>query len=297
MIPLFATDDAVYFGSLEHSALDPKPRGAPFLALNYDGDVIFRADGMFRQTRWGGRAIIGDSIIVGQNTYDQQIYGIGKGPSETTVSAPNSDATVGSFVLLTGSVTDVSPGTQTDKRMAQFPDGVPAVADESMTDWMLYVYKQFAMPADVKGVTVYLSVITPSGELINLGSAETNKDGSYGYSFIPQEQGMYKVTAKFEETASYYGSEATTYMYVNAAPTPATPMEPEQPTPEEPTPEEPTPEQPTPEQPTPEEPTPEEPEPTVPEHPLISAELAIVIAVVAACIIGAVAYIALRRRQ
>jgi len=302
IIPLFATDDAVYFGSLEHSALDPKPRGAPFFALNYDGDVIFRADGMFRQTRWGGRAMIGDSIIVGQNTYDQQVYGIGKGPSMTTVSAPNSDGTAGSFVLLTGSVTDVSPGTQTDKRLAQFPNGVPAVADESMTDWMLYVYSQFAMPADVNGVTVYLSVVTPSGELVNLGNAETNVDGSYGYNFIPQEEGMYTVTAKFEGTASYYGSEATTYMYVNAAPTPASPMEPEQPTPEEPTPEQPTPEQPTPEeptpeQPTPEQPTPEEPEPTVPEHPIINAELAIIIAVVAACIIGAVAYIALRRRK
>ncbi|PVX23668.1 MAG: hypothetical protein CW691_09980, partial [Candidatus Bathyarchaeum sp.] len=30
IIPLFATDNMVYFGSLEHSALDPKPRGAPF---------------------------------------------------------------------------------------------------------------------------------------------------------------------------------------------------------------------------------------------------------------------------
>ena len=297
IIPLFATDDAIYFGSLEHSALDPKPRGAPFFALDYDGNVIFRADGMFRQTRWGGRAMIGDSIIVGQNTYDQMVYGIGKGPSEITVSAPNSDGTAGSFVLLTGSVTDVSPGTQVDTIMARFPKGVPAVADESMTDWMLYVYSQFAQPEEVTGVTVYLSVITPSGELINLGNAETNKDGSYGYSFIPQEEGMYTVTAKFEGTASYYGSEATTYMYVNAAPTPASPMEPEQPTPTEPTPEQPTPEEPTPEQPTPEQPTPEEPEPTVPEHPLISAELAIVIAVVAACIIGAVAYIALRRRQ
>ena len=50
----------------------------------------------------------------------------------------------------------------------------------------------------------------------------------------------------------------------------------------------PTPEQPTPEQPTPEEPTPEQPEPeTTAEAPLISTELAIILAVVVACIIGA----------
>ena len=73
MIPLFVSDDKIYLGTLEHSALEPKPRGGPFLCLNAtDGTVIFEADGLFRQTRWGGRAIIGDSIIATQDTYDQR---------------------------------------------------------------------------------------------------------------------------------------------------------------------------------------------------------------------------------
>ena len=44
------------------------------------------------------------------NTYDQRIYGVGKGASETTITAPY-------FVLwgsgkLKGTILDVSPGTE-----------------------------------------------------------------------------------------------------------------------------------------------------------------------------------------
>ena len=37
---------------------------------------------MFRDTRWGGNGIIGDSIIATMDTYDQRVYAIGKGPSQ-----------------------------------------------------------------------------------------------------------------------------------------------------------------------------------------------------------------------
>jgi outer membrane protein assembly factor BamB len=63
-MPTFVADGKIYCGHLEHSALDPKPRGAPFFCLNAtDGTLLWKADGLFRQSRWGGRAIIGDSII------------------------------------------------------------------------------------------------------------------------------------------------------------------------------------------------------------------------------------------
>ncbi|MCK4266858.1 MAG: PQQ-binding-like beta-propeller repeat protein, partial [Thermoplasmata archaeon] len=72
--PLFITDGKIYVGSYEHSPIDPRPRGAPFTCLDAEtGEVIWRVDGLFRQTRWGGRAIIGDSIIATMDTYDQRI--------------------------------------------------------------------------------------------------------------------------------------------------------------------------------------------------------------------------------
>ncbi|GAJ11589.1 unnamed protein product, partial [marine sediment metagenome] len=109
---LFITDGKLYTSHMEHSAIEPMPRGAPFLCLNAtDGDIIWEADGLFRSTRWGGRAIIGDSIIVGMDTYDNRLYAIGKGPSATTVLIQNDVIAHGSNVLIKGMVTDVSPGT------------------------------------------------------------------------------------------------------------------------------------------------------------------------------------------
>ncbi len=78
--PVFVTDDYTYFGHLEHSANNPRPRGALFICLNAtSGEVVWRIDGAFRQSRWGGRAILRDSIIATQDTYNQQVYAIGKG--------------------------------------------------------------------------------------------------------------------------------------------------------------------------------------------------------------------------
>jgi hypothetical protein len=152
-----------------------------------------------------------------------------------------------------------------------------------------------------------LTAISQDGmECVDIGTTTTEGYyGTFGFTWTPQTEGTYEIVASFEGTDAYGSSGASTWVTVGPATSAGgtiTP-EPQQPstdgtTPTEPTPEEPTtPDQTTPEEPTPEEPTPEEPEPTIPEHPLISAELAIVIAVVAACIIGAVAYIALRRRQ
>ena len=66
-------------------------------------------------------------------------------------------------------------------------------------------------------------------------------------------------------------------------------------TPQQPSSQESTPEQPTPEEPTTEPPTQEEPEPTVP-NPIGGTELAIIVAIVAACVIGVAFYLSRRRK-
>ena len=218
VIPLFVSDGKIYFGSLEHSALDPKPRGAPFFALDAEtGEVVWRADGLFRQTRWGGRAIIGDSIIVTQDTYDQQIYAIGKGPSQTTANAITSAVTQGSSLVISGTVTDISPGTEDSSLTMRFPNGVPVVADECQSEWMLYVYKQFSQPMDVTGVTVSIDAVTPSGEYKNLGYATSDASGRFHFEYTPTEEGQYVIYATFAGSAAYYGSFAQNEMTVMAA--------------------------------------------------------------------------------
>jgi outer membrane protein assembly factor BamB/F0F1-type ATP synthase membrane subunit c/vacuolar-type H+-ATPase subunit K len=217
LAPLFATDGKVYFGSLEHSALDPKPRGTPFFALDAEtGELVFRADGLFRQTRWGGRAIIGDSIIATMDTYDQQIYGIGKGPSQTTVSAPTTAVSAGTSIIIQGTVTDVAPGTNDDSIKMRFPNGVAAVADECQSEWMLYVYKQFEQPT-VTGVPVSIDAVDPNGNYIHLGDTTSDSSGLFSFVYTPENEGAYTIYATFGGSAAYYSSYDQTAMVVQAA--------------------------------------------------------------------------------
>ena len=215
----FITDGKIYIGNLDHSPIDPKWRAAPFICLNAtNGDVIWRADGLFRQTFWGGRAIIGDSIIATQDTYDQRIYAVGKGPSAISVSAPDVAVSSGASVVLKGTVTDVSPGTKDDALTLRFPNGVPAVSDDSMNDWMLHVYKQFEKPTNITGVQVKLTAIDPNMNQIDIGTTTSDAYGNFGFSFKPQITGNYQIIATFDGSKSYYRSIATTYLTIEEAP-------------------------------------------------------------------------------
>ncbi|MEM1767723.1 MAG: hypothetical protein QXD86_07270, partial [Candidatus Bathyarchaeia archaeon] len=230
IVPLFITDRKVYLGHDEHSPNNPLPRGAPFICLDIDtGKEIFRVNGLFRQSRWGGRAIIADSIILTQDTYDQRVYAIGKGPTQTTVEAPSVGVSVGQAITIRGKVIDISPGTRDTAIQLRFPNGVPAVADECMGEWMLYVYKQFPRPANVKGVWVKLDAVNVyTGEYIDIGGTFTDETGFFTASWQPPKEGLWKIIASFPGSKSYWPSCAHTSIVVTAplpAPTPASPEE------------------------------------------------------------------------
>jgi hypothetical protein len=219
--PRIIADGKIYLGQSEHSVNQPQPRGAPFVCLNATtGEVIWSVYGMFRQTDWGGSAVMGDDIIATMDTYDQEIYAIGKGPSATTVSASPKVSVFGSSVLVEGYVTDISPGTETFARTARFPNGVPAVSDASMSAWMQYVYKQWARPADTTGVEVSISVLDANNNLRVVGTTTSNAEGFFSYQWFPDIEGKYTVFATFGGSKAYYGSHAATAFAVDPAPEP-----------------------------------------------------------------------------
>ncbi|MEJ2243678.1 MAG: hypothetical protein P8X87_03965, partial [Candidatus Bathyarchaeota archaeon] len=193
-----------------------------------------------------------------------------------TAQAPMSGVTVGSSVQITGTAMDVSPGTQDLARTMRFANGVPAIADEDMSEWMLYVYKQFEQP-NVDGVEIVLAAIDPNGNYMDIDRTTSDMYGNWALAFKPEMEGTYQIIAMFEGSGAYFGSTATTYVTVDPAPTPATPMEPEEP--EEP-----------------EVPT----EPTEPSEPVetafITTEIAIIAAVAVAAVIGVAAYRFLKRK-
>ena len=221
--PLFFANGIIYMGTSEHSTVDPKPRGGPFACVDIEtGAEVFRADGLFRQTDWGGRAIIGDSIIATMDTYDQQVYAIGKGPSETTLTVSPKVSVEGSSVLIEGTVTDISPGTKEYALTARFPKGVPAVADAGMSDWMLYVYKQFERPGNATGVPLTIDVIDSNGNFRNIGTTTSDSSGKFAFTWTPDITGDYTIMATFAGSEAYYASyDETAFTVDSAAPTPA----------------------------------------------------------------------------
>ncbi len=216
---VFITDGKVYMGHAEHSPIDPKPRGGPFVCIDAEtGELVWRADGMFRQTFWGGRAVIGDSIIATMDTYDQRIYAIGKGPSATTVSAPQTAVPLGSSAVIEGTVMDVSAGTKDHSVAARFPNGVPAVADEDMSEWMKYVYKNFPHPDGATGVEVTLDAIDSNGGWTHIGRVTSDVSGTFSHMWTPETEGKYTVIATFEGSKAYWASYAETAIGVGPAP-------------------------------------------------------------------------------
>jgi hypothetical protein len=166
---------------------------------------------------------IADGILTVFNGYDNQIYAYGMGPSKTTVTAPNPVTTVGSPIVITGTVTDISAGSQQNAVAANYPNGLPCVSDASMTQFMQAVYMQQTMPTNLTGVPVTISVTDSNGNHYNIGTATTDPyTGTYSLTWKPIIPGNFTVSATFAGTNGYYGSYATTYFYAGSpAATPA----------------------------------------------------------------------------
>ncbi|MEM2968636.1 MAG: hypothetical protein QXJ76_04930 [Candidatus Bathyarchaeia archaeon] len=165
---------------------------------------------------------IADGFLISWNSFDNQIYCFGKGPTATTVTASPSVSVEGSSVLVTGTVMDKSGGTKQDVITTRFPDGLPAVSDESMEAWMEYAYMQQVKPTDVKGVEVTVTVLDPNHNCYEVGKTTTDDKGFFKLAFTPPVPGEYSIYATFSGSESYYGSSAETAIYVESAP-PATP--------------------------------------------------------------------------
>jgi outer membrane protein assembly factor BamB len=217
----------IYTVTTEHTFETPIYKGALTRAINStDGTEIYTlsaATGEFGAESFA----IADGFTVFYNSYSQQIYCLGRGPSATTVSIQNDVTTHRNTVLVKGSVIDVSAGTQQDEQAARFPNGLPAVSDESMSDWMEYVYQQKPRPTDTVGVEVVVSVIDPNTNCYEVGRATTDANGFFSCEFIPEVPGKYAVFATFEGSEGYWPSQAETGVFVEEAPEATPPPTPE----------------------------------------------------------------------
>jgi outer membrane protein assembly factor BamB len=209
----------VYLETTEHTVQTPIYKGALKRAINAtDGTEIWTLSGW---TSGGGgfpSYAVADGFATWFNGYDGQIYVVGRGPSATTVTASPKVTVHGSSVIIEGTVTDIAAGSKQKEQAARFPNGVPAVSDESMSDWMEYVYQQRPRPTDVTGVEVVLSVLDPNNNCYEVARTTSDANGFFKATFIPEVPGEYFVYATFEGSEGYWPSDAVTAINVEEAP-------------------------------------------------------------------------------
>jgi hypothetical protein len=209
-------DGIVYVSNNEHTPTLPPERGWGLIALNATtGQFLWKVSG----TRMQVAAAANGYFVAGSN-YDGKMYVVGKGPSATTVSVPQTAVTSGIPVVISGTVLDQSPNQP----------GTPCVADASMATWMDYLNMQ--MPIDgiyhnetVQGVQVSLSAVDPNGNLVNVGTTTSDISGTYSFVWTPSTTGNYKISAVFPGSNAYgssYAETAATVVNAPASPTPTT---------------------------------------------------------------------------
>ena len=202
---LTVCDGKVIFTTSEHgNGVETLYTGEKYYVVDAEtGANVWNISGWFEQ------GAIADGKLVSHNCYDNEVYCFGQGPTATTVSITGS----GNALTIVGSVSDQSAGA---KQLVE--DGlfnvVPVVSDAYMSPWMEYLYMQKPEPTNAVGVTVKLTAIDPDCNTIDIGSTTTDLNGNYGLAWNPTDEGTYKITATFEGTNAYYGSEDTTYLTV-----------------------------------------------------------------------------------
>ena len=203
-------DGQLFVSNDEHSPDSVQWRGAKLWAVDAEtGEGLWNVTGRLRHQT------ISDGILTAFNTYDNQIYTFGKGPSKTTVTASPKVSVHGSTLVIEGTVTDQTPASI----------DTPAISDEDMGDWMAYLHMQTAMPSDVTGVEVSLDAVDPNGNYVHIGTATSDMSGFYSHVVTPDVPGKYTIIATFAGSNSYGSSYAETAINVEEAPQATPPPE------------------------------------------------------------------------
>ena len=160
-------DGKVYLNG-GHTYNPPLFRGSQAYALNATtGEVVWSINSFCQSN--SPVVAAADGVITLPNAYDNLLYAYGTGRSATTVEAPSAAITLGSSLVIRGTVTDQSPG----KTCLGVPAaGTPAISDANMREWMNYLYGQQAMPTNATGVHVSLDVIDANNNFRHIGDAQ-----------------------------------------------------------------------------------------------------------------------------
>ena len=214
---------AILFNS-EHSPIEPPQQGEMIRCINITtGQQIWALNAWPVSTSFYSQiGAVAEGFLTFFNEYDGQMYSVGRGPSATTVSAPDIAVPFGSPIVIKGTVTDVSNGAQQATIKAVYPNGLPVASDASMSSWMSHVYQQFPLPTNFTGVPVAIDVLDSNGNYRNIGTTTTDASGAFSLIWTPDIAGSYTVVANFAGTNGYWGSSSHNAFYVTEVSAPTT---------------------------------------------------------------------------
>ncbi len=201
---LTVCDGKIIFTTSEHgNGVGTLYSGEKYYVVWADtGKEAWSIDGWFEQ------GAISDGKLVSHNCYDNKLYAFGKGPSETTVSAPLTAVVKGTSMMITGTITDQSPANM----------GKACISDNNQAAWMEYLHMGKTMPS-VTGVQVKLTAIGSDGSSIDIGTVTSDASGLFKKSWTPTAEGEYTIVATFDGSQAYGSSFAETAIVVSAAST------------------------------------------------------------------------------
>jgi hypothetical protein len=210
-------DGKIYAFNNEHSPNYPLYKGERVSCIDAaSGQELWTMLGWAGQAGGPGTStgILADGTFVYYNYYDNQIYSVGKGPSSVTVDAPLTAVPNGQAVTIRGTVTDQSAGAKELVQEGKF-NIVPAVSDASQGPWMEYLYMQKPRP-NAAGVQVKLTATASGGTPTEIGTVTSDANGQFVTSWTPTSEGVYTITATFEGSGAYWGSNAVTGLTVQS---------------------------------------------------------------------------------
>jgi hypothetical protein len=204
----WVADGKLYTVNSEHTTTWPYPRGWKIHCID-----AFTGEGVWALTGSGTPAAIADGYLVVSSSADGYLYVIGKGKTETTVTAPEIAVPAGTTMAIKGTVLDMSPAQ---------PE-TPCVSKDSMSTQMEYLHLQQPIgglwgDTVITGIPVTLTAIGSDGTCVDIGTTVT--DGYYGtftYAWTPETEGTYEIVASFAGDDSYGSSAAATGVVVGPA--------------------------------------------------------------------------------
>ena len=181
------------------------------LALNMtNGSLIWKELGTYTRA-----LAIAYGVLVSVNEYDNQVYAFAKGPTDITVNAPSVGVSTSTPITISGRITDVSAGTQQDAVARDYPNGVPAVSDESQSALMETVYQQQPTQTNITGVPIGLFVVDSNNNYRQIGTTTSDALGTFSYTWTPDIPGDFKVYAIFAGSNSYWPTSASAGFYAS----------------------------------------------------------------------------------